>query len=204
MKKLAIAIAAALTLPAVAQTYYTPDREYRAPEYRTAEERQDWRNNSDRDPYRDGRYRGNTARVIESRPLYAQGEARQECWNQRAGTYETLREPQHDSVLNKGTALGALVGGVVGHQVSNGTGGTVGGALLGGLAGNYINRRNNDDDQPDLDKSRCRVVGADSGNVSAYDVRYTWQGREYVARMDHDPGRYIEIGRDVRADGTPF
>jgi uncharacterized protein YcfJ len=200
MKRIAIAVAAALTLPALAQTYYTPDRD------RNVEERQDWRNNADRDPYRDGRYRGNrdNARVLESRPLYAANEAKQECWNPRAGHYEELRGGSGDhNALNKGTALGALVGGVAGHQVDSGTGTAVG-AVLGGLAGNYLNRRNERDEQTDLDRSKCRVVAENGVAPRGYEVRYEYQGREYVTRTSRDPGQRLRLGEDIRNDGTPF
>jgi uncharacterized protein YcfJ len=184
MKKLAIAVAAALSLPAIAQNY-TPDR----------------------DSYRDGRYRdNNTARVIESRPLYAANEARQECWNPRAGHYEEVRDGGNDhSALNKGTALGALVGGVAGHQVDSGAGTAVG-AVLGGLAGNYLNRRNSSDDnvQNDLDRSRCRVVAENGVPPRGYEVRYEYEGREYVTRTSREPGRRLRLGEDIRNDGTPF
>ena len=76
------------------------------------------------------------------------------------------------------------------------------GKPLVAYAGNRFQDRRADDNQSDLDKSRCRVVGA--SGTDAFDVRYTWQGREYVARMDHDPGRYLELGRDVNSDGTPY
>jgi uncharacterized protein YcfJ len=198
MRKLALAaaIAAAISVPAFAQV----DRPY-DPNYRSTADNTDWQRP---DSYRDGRYRPDNARVLESRPLYAAGEARQECWNERAGHYEELREARHDSVLNKGTALGALVGGIVGHQVSNGSGGTAAGAVLGGIAGNYINRRNNDDPQDDLDRTRCRVIAQDNAPVRGYEVRDAYRGQEYLTRMDHDPGTRLRLGRDVRDDGTPF
>jgi uncharacterized protein YcfJ len=131
---------------------------------------------------------------------------REECWNPRAGHYEELRNPneRHDKNNVAGTIIGGIAGGVLGHQVGSGRGNTaatVGGAALGAYAGNRIQDRRADEGQSDLDKSRCRVVG---GGTDAYDVRYTWQGREYVARMDHDPGRYVELGRDVNGDGTPY
>ncbi len=154
----------------------------------------DWRDERDS--------RGGRARVIETRPVYEAANQQEECWNPRAGHYETRRDEHHGSNIGKGTVLGALAGGVVGHQFSHGTG-TAAGAVIGGLVGNQVDRRNNDDDQPDLDLSRCRVV-ADSSNVQAYDVRYAYRGREYTARMDHDPGRYLDVGRDVNRDGTPF
>jgi uncharacterized protein YcfJ len=216
MKKLAIAVAAALAIPAVAQTYYTPS----APSYNsynnelynsnerdhlTWEERQERRElrRELREARNDDRYRGDTARVIDKRPLYAANEAKQECWNPRAGHYEEVRGSGDHSALNKGTALGALVGGVAGHQVDSGTGTAVG-AVLGGLAGNYLNRRNDRDEQTDLDRSRCRVVAENGVSPRGYEVRYEHQGREYVTRTTRDPGQFLRLGDDVRHDGTPF
>ena len=157
-----------------------------------------------------GQYYGDrrdSARVIESRPVYEASNARQECWNPRAGHYEEVRA-QEKTDIGKGAAIGAVTGGVIGHQVGSGSGNTaatVGGALLGGLLGHQVERRNDRDDQPDLDRSRCRVVGGgDSGAVLGYDVRYEVDGREYVTRMNSDPGRRLVLGRDVNRDGTPY
>jgi uncharacterized protein YcfJ len=212
MKKLAIAIAAALAVPAIAQTgYYTPATpSYNDRDRLTWEERQERREErrearrEARGLYGDDRYRGDIARVIETRPLYATNDARQECWNPRAGHYEEVRGGRDHSALNKGTALGALVGGVAGHQVDSGKGTAVG-AVLGGLAGNYLNRRDNkDDNQPDLDRSRCRVVAENGVAPRGYEVRYEYDGREYVTRTTRDPGQFLRLGDDIRRDGTPF
>jgi len=194
MKRLTIAIAATFTAiaPAVFAQYDRPyDNRYDNREYR-----------GERD------YRGERARVLDTKAITDTSGQRQECWNSRAGHYEEVRDPENHADKHNiaGTVIGGVLGGVLGHQVGSGRGNdvaTVGGAALGAYAGNRVQNNRNDDDQPDLDRSRCRVVGAGSGNVQAYDVRYTWQGREYVARMDHDPGRYVEIGRDVNPDGTP-
>ena len=178
MKKLAIAIGAAFTaLAPVAFGQY-----YSAPEYR----------------YRD------TARVIESRPVYEAAFSRQECWNPRAGHYEALRAPESTNI-GKGAAIGAVTGGVLGHQVDSG-GGTAAGAILGGILGHQLERRNDRDEQNDLDRSRCRVVseGTGSGALLGYDVRYEYDGREYVTRMSNDPGRRLRVGRDINSDGTPL
>lgn len=150
--------------------------------------------------------RGDTARVIESRPVYESTVAKQECWNPRAGHYEEVREDGKTRV-GKGAAIGAIAGGVLGHQLGSGRGNdaaTVGGALLGGLLGHQVEKRHDSDDQPDLDMSRCRAVAGTSGNLLGYDVRYEYNGREYVTRMDRDPGRRLRLGDDVNADGTPF
>ena len=148
-------------------------------------------------------YRDDTARVLESRPVYESANTRQECWNPRAGHYEELRAPEHTSI-GKGAAIGAVTGGVIGHQVDSGAG-TAAGALLGGILGHQVERRRDRDEQSDLDRSRCRVVGGgDSGALLGYDVRYEYEGREYVTRMRDEPGSSLYLGRDIRRDGTPY
>jgi uncharacterized protein YcfJ len=176
-----------------------------------AQDRGSYYSNDSRDGYRarDDRYRerdrrAETARVIDSRPVYA-GDRREECWNPRAGHFEEVRGPEKTRV-GKGAAIGAVAGGVVGNQVGDhSTGGTVAGALIGGLLGHQIERRNNNnDEQDDLDRSRCRVIADNNGNIQGYDVRYEYRGNEYVARLANDPGRRLQLGQDINYDGTPF
>jgi uncharacterized protein YcfJ len=188
MKKLAIALGSIATAfaPAAFSQYYG-DRNY------------------DRNY---DRYNDRTARVIESRPVYdAASGARQECWNPRAGHYEEVRAPEKTNV-GKGAAIGAVTGGVLGHQVGSGSGNTaatVGGAVLGGILGHKAEQRHDRDDQGDLDRSRCRIVGdTSSGALLGYDVRYEVDGREYVTRMSREPGSSLELGRDINRDGTPY
>ncbi len=145
-------------------------------------------------------YRDDYARVIDSRPVYA--ESREECWNLRDNRYEA--RPRDDNRVGAGTALGAVAGGVIGHQVGSGRGNdaaTIGGALLGGLIGHNV-EKNRNDDHPDFDMNNCRTVAG--RDLLGYDVRYAYNGNEYTTRMNADPGRRLVIGRDVRDDGTPF
>jgi uncharacterized protein YcfJ len=155
----------------------------------------------DRDSYR------NSARVIESRPVYEGSlAARDECWNPRAGHYEEVRG-DNKTRIGKGAAIGAIAGGVLGHQVGSGHGNdaaTAAGAILGGILGHQLERRNNEDSQDDLDYNNCRRIGADSGRLLGYDVRYEYNGREYMARMDRDPGRRLRLGEEIAYDGTPL
>ena len=196
MKKLAnLATAVATAIAPAAFGQYYRDNPYRG-------------DNTYRDnTYRDNAYRGDTARVIESRPLYdAASGARQECWNPRAGHYEEVRAEENTRV-GKGAAIGAVTGGILGHQVGSGhgnTAATVGGAVLGGILGHNVERRNDRDEQTDLDRSRCRVVGGNPNSIVGYDVRYEIDGREYVTRMDHNPGDTLVLGRDINRDGTPY
>jgi uncharacterized protein YcfJ len=157
------------------------------------------------DSYQDRQWsRGrDVARVIESRPLYNTANSHEECWNPRAGVYETVREDDDKhNVLNKGTAIGAVAGGVVGHQVDNSNTGTAIGALLGGLIGNQVDKsRNTDGPQNDLDRSRCRVTSR--GDVQGYEVKYSYRGNTYTTRMDHNPSTTLRVGEDIRSDGRP-
>ena len=213
--KLALALAACgacAALPALAQNpYYQNDSRYSNdsrydsryygeprdnPSWRDRDA-QDWR---DRGAYRDDR----VAQVIDVQPVAGTGQ-REECWNTHTNAYEEVRGADKARIASKDTAIGAVAGGVIGHQFGNhGAAGTIGGALLGGLAGHaYEQHRNNEEAaQDDLDRSRCRVVA--DGSSNAYDVRYHYQGREYVARMDHQPGATLVPGRDIDDDGHPY
>jgi uncharacterized protein YcfJ len=195
MKTLALAVAAAVTAIAPlahGQTYRSYDRSYTPPPDATYSDR--------RDDDRGSGWRDSHARVIDSQPVYAQGGTHEECWNE-----ETRRYEHHG--INAGTVLGAIAGGVIGHQVGNGRGNdvaTAAGAIGGGIAGNQIER--NREDRPSGEQ-RCRTVsdsGAGSDQVVAYDVRYEYRGREFTTRLNHQPGRWLAVGQDIRDDGYPF
>jgi len=94
------------------------------------------------------------ARVIESSPVYTTA-TREECWNPNTGSYE---ERHAHTDIGAGAALGALAGGVLGHQIDHGAG-TAAGAILGGVIGHQIEK--DQDRRDDLDLTRCRVVSYD-------------------------------------------
>ena len=196
MKKPSIAIASLCTAlaPAAFAQYDGYDR-YDRYDNRDAYQERQW-----------NRGRDDVARVVETRPIVESANTKQECWNPRAGHYEEVRGPEKTRV-GKGAAIGAIAGGVLGHQLGdNSNANTAAGALLGGVLGHQIERRTdrNDDDQPDLDRSRCRTVARGTGDTQGYEVRYVYRGNEYVTRMDRDPGARLRLGRDVNQDGTPF
>jgi uncharacterized protein YcfJ len=182
MKTVALAVASALAIaPAFAQwdgPYQNRDRAY---SYQR----------DDRPAYQES-----YARVIESTPVYASNT--EECWNPRTQAYEARRDSR--SGIGAGTAVGAVAGGVLGHQVGDDAGTAVG-AILGGIIGHQIEKDRNRSD--DLDLSRCRYA-SDTSNVQAYDVRYRYQGQEYVTRMSYDPGNRLLVGTDINWDGTPM
>lgn len=211
MKRIVLAVAAVFT--AAAPAAFAEHDRYDANRYDTNRyDSRDWRVDEGRDYRResygrDWRDRSDEyGRVLESRPLYAEGNGREECWNNRENRYEEVRRDSNGSALNAGTAIGAVAGGVIGHQIGSGRGNTaatVGGALLGGLLGNRVHN-NREDNSGDYDMGRCRVLAAQGASPAGYDVRYEYHGQEYVARLDHDPGRFVKLGRDVSSDGTPM
>ena len=197
MKTLAIAIASAVTAIAplaYGQTYGNRDYDRDAPY--TAPDRPSYNDERDRD--RD--WRDDHARVLDSHPVYTQAGTHEECWNE-----DTKRYEHHG--INAGSVIGGIAGGVIGHQFGSGRGNTaatIAGAAGGALLGNRI-ERNREDDHPSSEQ-RCRTVSdSNAGSeLIGYDVRYEYHGREFTTRLDHDPGRWLEVGRDIRRDGYPF
>ena len=186
MNRVAIAVASVLAVaPAFAQ-YDGPYRYDRSDSYRDREVREF-----------SAPVREEYARVISSTPVYASN--REECWNPQTGQYEERRD-RSSSRIGAGTAVGAVAGGVLGHQVDEGAGTAIG-AILGGLLGHEIEKRQGRDD--DLDYSRCRVA-QDTSNVENYEVTYRFKGQDYTTTMSYDPGPRLLVGQDVNWDGTPF
>ena len=143
--------------------------------------------------YRD---RGDVPRVIESTPVYDSSGPAEECWNEQSRSYE--RRPS-----GAGAVVGAIAGGVLGHQIGSGRGNdaaTVGGAIIGGLIGNQVERERRSETVNTL---HCRPV-SDAGQILGYDVTYEYRGDQYTTRLSHNPGPTLALGRDIRRDGTPF
>jgi uncharacterized protein YcfJ len=136
---------------------------------------------------------------------------------------EEFREPERESSgSGAGTVLGAIIGGVVGHQFGLSSGGrdrgTAAGALIGGLIGNSAERnadRGSDSGYRRVsresvaveqipvtrDVQRCQTNTEYREQISGYDVRYRYNGREYSTRLDYDPGQTMQINVDVRPAG---
>lgn len=116
---------------------------------------------------------------------------REECRDERI---VHKRRPKDDRQI-AGTVLGAVAGGVIGHQVGGGRGrdlATVAGAVGGGYAGKKIQQRQQDRDTYTTTERRCRTVKEPVGDV-AYDVVYEYLGQTHQVRLDHDPGERIEL-----------
>ncbi len=168
------------------------------------------------------------ATVISATPVFERVSApRRECVTEQVTAYDERRSrrPVREEYVSEsrsgsgaGTVLGAIVGGVIGHQFGNSTGGrdhgTAAGVVLGGLIGNNMERNSGGSDRYDSgysraaydvervpvtrDVQRCNVVSDYREEVRGYDVRYSFNGREYMTRLDYDPGPTLPINVDVR------
>ena len=168
------------------------------------------------------------ATVISATPILERVSApRRECFTEQVTAYDERRVPRdvrEEYVAESrprsgaGALLGAIVGGVIGHQFGHSTGGrdhgTAAGAVIGGLIGNDVERSNGDNERYDRgyrragydvervpvtrDVQRCNVVSDYREEVRGYDVRYSYNGREYMTRLAYDPGPTLPINVDVR------
>src|SRR6202035_5931585 len=119
---------------------------------------------------------GGGAEVISSKALVKTIKTpRQECHDEQVTRTRTPK----DSNRLAGTGIGAVVGGLLGHEVGGGSGkvlATVAGAAAGGYAGNTIEKKVQQGNTYTTTEQRCSTV-YDSSEVSAgYQVVYELGG----------------------------
>lgn len=108
----------------------------------------------------------------------------------------THRKPVQDENRILGSALGAVAGGVLGHQFGGGRGkdvATVVGALGGGYAGNQVQGAMQEGDTYTTTQQRCKTVYDKSEKMLGYDVTYKIGDQQGKIRMDKDPGTQIPL-----------
>jgi uncharacterized protein YcfJ len=108
----------------------------------------------------------------------------------------TRQKPVKDQHQIAGTAIGAVVGGLLGNQVGGGTGkkiATVAGAVGGGYAGNKVQENMQAGDTYTTTETRCDTVTDVSQKLVGYDVKYQLDGKEGQVRMASDPGSRIPV-----------
>lgn len=119
------------------------------------------------------------------------GKAEQRCWIER--------EQVQGGDRNVGGAIaGAVIGGILGHQIGGGRGqdlATAGGAVAGGVVGSNVGRSGSSSYGQNV--QRCENVG--SQTPSHYDVVYNFRGQEHRMQMNSPPGRTVT----VNAQGEP-
>lgn len=143
------------------------------------------------DPFYDSRRRNGErlyeADVTSVRAVVATPEQR--CWVERE------RVGQDRSGSNVPAAIaGALIGGVLGHQVGGGSGrdiATAGGAVAGAVVGS----RMGPDGQGGRTQDVQRCATAPSQQPDYWDVTYTFRGREHQIQMTEAPGSSVTVNR---------
>lgn len=166
---------------------------------------------------------GDTARVVAVTPIVERASSpRRECYTEPATSYEERREyrepPRESGGIGPGTVLGAIVGGVIGHQFGGSSAGrdhgTAAGAVIGGIVGNQVDRDAQagyreasrdvyvDRTPTTRDVERCKAVPDTRERIVGYDVQYEYNGRQFRTRMPYDPGNQIPVNVEVRPPGA--
>jgi len=142
------------------------------------------------------------AQVLSATPIKETVKTpRQECRNMTV----THRRPVQDDHQIAGSLLGAVAGGVLGHQFGGGHGrevATIAGALGGGYAGNRVQSGMQNNDTYTTQSERCSTVYDKSEKMLGYDVTYKIGDQQGKVRMDHDPGTQIPLNKSGQLELT--
>jgi uncharacterized protein YcfJ len=134
-----------------------------------------------------------TAKVLHTVPVTRTVKIpRQECRDETV----THTKPVKDQNRLLGTGIGALVGGILGHQIGGGSGktlATVAGAGAGGYAGNKIQQKAQQNDTYTATEQRCNTVYDLKEEPAGFDVVYEYKGREHHLHTDKDPGSSVPV-----------
>jgi uncharacterized protein YcfJ len=125
-----------------------------------------------------------------------------ECWEETRH-YTVEHRPAGGAAS---TLVGAIIGGVVGHQFGSGRGNdvaTVAGTLVGAAIGNDSARRSapyHETTRYERPVQRCetRYSSHEEQRIDSYRVIYSYHGRKYATDTPYDPGDRIRIRVDVR------
>jgi uncharacterized protein YcfJ len=146
------------------------------------------------DNYRRNNERLYEANVTSVRAVLATPEQR--CWIE----HEQVGQDRGNANV-PGAIVGALLGGVLGHQVGGGRGNdlaTAGGAVAGGLIGANVGRGGGGEQARTQDVQRCSNTPSES-RTEYWDVTYDFRGQEHRIQTTTPPGRTVT----VNAQGEP-
>lgn len=133
------------------------------------------------------------AKVVGSTPIYETiSEPRRECRTETVG-YET--RSVRDGSNTGGAILGAIAGGLIGSTVGKGDG-RVAAAAVGAATGAVVGDRMGSGPRYETlpqQVERCRTIDNFRQVVTGYDVRYRFDGREYITRLPYDPGKWLTL-----------
>lgn len=133
------------------------------------------------------------AEVVSVEPAFDNKQTARQVCNDEAITQQVA---VRDEKRIAGTAIGAVVGGVLGNQVGGGDGkkiATAVGAIGGGYAGSKVQKGMQERNTETVIEERCGTVYDNQKVPAGFDVTYLLDGRQGVVRMDHNPGKRIRV-----------
>jgi uncharacterized protein YcfJ len=146
---------------------------------------------TDRDYRRRNNERLYEANVTSVRAVV--GTPEQRCWVERE------QVAQEQAKVNVPVAIaGAIIGGILGHQIGGGRGkdiATAGGAVAGAVVGSQIGRGGGTKEQ---DVQRCENVPSQA-KPDYWDVTYNFRGQDHNVQMTSAPGPTVT----VNSEGEP-
>jgi uncharacterized protein YcfJ len=106
---------------------------------------------------------------------------------------ESERLPEQRGRPSTGGAIaGAIIGGILGHQVGSGRDiATVGGAVVGGVVGAQVGRESSGG-QGTQDVQRCENLPG-GAQPAFWDVSYNFRGQDHRVQLAQAPGRTITV-----------
>jgi uncharacterized protein YcfJ len=144
------------------------------------------------------------ARVLSAEPIVRYVTVRtpvRECWEETE--YYTVNH--HPAHIGGKTILGAIIGGVVGHQFGGGSGkrvATVAGSLIGASVANAAAHRNAGYGSTEYSRpvKRCEThyQSHEEERIDGYRVIYSYRGQKYSTRMPDNPGKRLRVRVDIR------
>lgn len=150
-----------------------------------------------------------TAQVLSSQPVIRYVTVttpERECWQDT----QTYTVNQRVPGSGASTLLGAIIGGVVGHQIGSGRGNdaaTAAGAMIGAVVGNqnaqqrYAGPVGATEYSRPIERCTTRNSQHQEQRIDGYNVVYRYHGQKYSTQMPYDPGRTIRVRVDVRPAG---
>lgn len=133
------------------------------------------------------------AEVVSVEPAFDNKQTSRQVCNDEAITQQVA---VRDEKRIAGTAIGAVVGGVLGNQVGGGDGkkiATAVGAIGGGYAGSKVQKGMQERNTETVIEEHCGTVYDNQKVPAGFDVTYLLDGRQGVVRMDHNPGKRIRV-----------
>lgn len=139
--------------------------------------------------------RRNNERLYEARVTSVRavvGPSEQRCWIERKNVVQDRGDVNIPAVI-----IGAVAGGILGHQVGSGRGNdiaTAGGAVAGAAVGASLGRDSNGHEMYVQDVQRCANVPSHA-RPDYWDVTYDFRGREYRMQMTAPPGQTVMVNK---------